>query len=270
MSTTDRTDMSAARIDDLERIERGPEAWRLATAAYDTLLDLLGDLSPHEWDRPTVCEPWTVTDMVRHVLGAAESFASVRESLRQQVWASRHADEFGGSSLDAWTGLHVRRHADLGPPELLARLRETAPATVRGRSRFPALLGRIPVPMPEVGSLPSGSPERITLGDLYTVINTRDAWLHRIDITRATDREPRLDPETDGRILEDVVVEWARRHGRPFHLTLDGPAGGVYTQGEGGPRLRHDAVDFAWILSGRGEPDATDPGADLLGTRVIF
>jgi uncharacterized protein (TIGR03083 family) len=270
VSTTDRTDMSATRIDDLERIARGPEAWELATAAYDALIDLLDDLSPEEWEQPTVCEPWTVADVVRHLVGAAESFASVREGLRQQLRSSRAKGEFGGSSLDAWTGLHVRDRADLGPSELLARLRQIAPKAVEGRSRFPRLLGRISVGLSEPGSVPDGSPQSVTLGELNTYIYTRDAWLHRVDIVRAVGREPRLDPDVDGRIVEDVVIEWARRHGRPFQLALTGPAGGAYRQGEGGPELELDAVEFAWILSGRGEPDPGEPGADLLTKRVLF
>lgn len=270
MSATDGTDIIATRISDLERIERGPEAWELATTAYDTLIALLEDLSPEEWERPTVCAPWTVADVVRHVVGAAESFASVRDGLRQQIRASRVKGEFDGNPLDAWTGLHVRDHTSLGPEELLARLRHIAPKAVKGRSRFPRLLGRIPVSLSENGSVPDGSPETVTLGELNTCTYTRDAWLHRFDILRAVDHGQRLDPDVDGRIIEDVVIEWARRHGRPFHLTLDGPAGGAYRQGQGGPELELDAVEFAWILSGRGEPDPGAPGADLLTNRVLF
>jgi uncharacterized protein (TIGR03083 family) len=261
---------TVTQVNELERIERGPEAWRLAGAAYNALIAELEGLAPDEWERPTVCEPWTVADVVRHVIGAAESFASLREGIRQQVWASRHADEFGGSDLDAWTGLHVRRHASLEPQELLARLREIAPKAVKGRSRLPALIGRIPVPLPEVGSMPAGSPDGVTLGELNTFVYTRDTWLHRIDITRATDREPTLDPDVDGRIIEDVVIEWSRRHRQPFQLALAGSAGGTYAQGDGGPRMNLDAVEFAWILSGRSEPDPSIPGADLLRTRVLF
>jgi uncharacterized protein (TIGR03083 family) len=248
---------TAIVLDDIERIRRGPEAWELATEAYAALIEQLEALEPGEWERPTVCAPWTVADMVRHLVGAAESFASVREGIRQQVWANRHKREFNGSALDAWTGLHVRKHADLPPPALLARLREIAPRAVRGRSRFPQLLGGIAIPLDQTGSLPPGSPKRVTLGELNTVIYTRDAWLHRIDIARATGREPQLRPELDGRIVQDVAAEWAGRHGAPFRLMLGGPAGGNYTRGSGGPEIQLDAVEFAWILSGRGTPPPT-------------
>ncbi|MEX2551369.1 MAG: maleylpyruvate isomerase family mycothiol-dependent enzyme [Nitriliruptoraceae bacterium] len=261
---------SATDIDHLERIDRSPEAWRLATAAYDALLDLLTSLSPEEWERPTVCEPWSVADMVRHLLGAAEAHASIPEFLRQQVWAMGHKGEYDGNALDAWTGLHIRRHADVEPDALLARLRDVAPRAVRARSRFPALPGRIPVPVDATGNTATGSPDRVTLGELNTVIFTRDTWLHRIDIARAVDREPNIDPDIDSRIVEDVVIEWAHRHGAPFRLTLTGPAGGDYAQGADGPEMELDAVRFAWILSGRDDPAPNAPGAELLTARVLF
>ncbi|MFW5934171.1 MAG: maleylpyruvate isomerase family mycothiol-dependent enzyme, partial [Actinomycetota bacterium] len=196
-------------IDELTRIARGAEAWRLATAAYDALLELLTSLLAEEWEQPTVCQPWTVADTVRHLLGAAQAHASIPEFLRQQTWALRHKGEFDDNALDAWTGLHVRRHAGLGPQHLLERLRETAPRAVRARSRFPALLGRIAVPVDETGNTAAGSPAKVTLGQLNTVVFTRDTWLHRIDIARAIGREPELDRHVDGRIIEDLVIEWA-------------------------------------------------------------
>lgn len=82
-------------------------------------------------------------------------------------------------------------------------------------------------------------------------IYTRDAWMHRIDITRATGRELVLTPEHDGRLVDDVVQEWSRSHGRPYRLSLTGPAGGTWTHGQGGEQMTLDAVEFCRVLSGR-------------------
>ena len=60
--------------------------------------------------------------------------------------------------------------------------------------------------------------------------------MHRLDIARATGRDMVLTPEHDGRIIADVVAEWARRHGQPFTLALSGPAGGQWRAGDGGDR----------------------------------
>lgn len=88
--------------------------------------------------------------------------------------------------------------------------------------------------------------------------------MHRVDVSRATGRPLDLTTEHDGRIVADVVAEWARRHGRPFSLMLLGPAGGTFRAGEGGEELGLDAVDFCRTLSGRGT------GAGLRAQPVPF
>ena len=60
-----------------------------------------------------------------------------------------------------------------------------------------------------------------------------------------------LTPEHDGRIVADVVADWARRHGEPFELVLEGPAGGSYRSGTSGERLSLEAVELCRLLSAR-------------------
>lgn len=240
------------------------DAREVALAVSDRLLTLLERLEPDDWGAPTECGEWDVADVVRHLVGAARANASVREAVRQQVWAGRHKKEFAGNDLDAMNALQVRDHAHLVPDDLVARLRSLSAAAVRGRMRFPRLLRRVPVPLAQTGSTAAGMPTSVTLGHLMEVIYTRDLWMHRVDIARATGSELEVDHESDARIVEDVVAEWARRHGEPFHLVLSGPAGGEFTQGEDGTRIEHDAVEFCRILSGRA------PAEGLLATRVLF
>ena len=102
------------------------------------------------------------------------------------------------------------------------------------------------------------------LGYLNDLIYTLDAWMHRVDITRTTGRAMVLDAEHDGRLLADIVAEWARRHGRPVTLELTGPAGASYAQGADGEVIRMDAVEFARTVSLRTE------GTGLLAHAVPF
>ena len=88
--------------------------------------------------------------------------------------------------------------------------------------------------------------------------------MHRVDISRVTGRSLVLTPEHDGRIVADVVAEWARRHGCSFRLELTGPAGGTFIKGDGGEAITLDAVEFCRILSGRAV------GAGLLTQEVPF
>lgn len=248
----------------IRRIRRDTDAREVALAAYDRLLALLEELSPGDWQRSTECAPWSVSDMVGHLLGAAEANASFPTLLRQQLHGFRHRSRFGGNALDAANDLQVRDHADLTPDERVEELRRLAPLAVEGRMRLPGLLRRIDVPLDAGGSAAPGTPTRLNLGHLMDAVFTRDVWLHRIDIARATDRPVDTDSDVDRRIVEDIVAEWAGRHGEAFELVLHGPAGGRFRQGTAGVRLEDDAVGFCRALSGRA------PAEGLLRTRVLF
>jgi len=101
------------------------------------------------------------------------------------------------------------------------------------------------------------------------VILTRDPWMHRLDLARATGQDLVLTADHDGVLVADVVAEWARRHGQPYQLELTGPAGGSWTSGTGGEEIVMDAADFCRVLSGRPGSDA-DPPRGLLATQVPF
>jgi hypothetical protein len=76
-------------------------------------------------------------------------------------------------------------------------------------------------------------------------------WAHRIDICAATGRAMEPTADHDGRLIADIVAEWAVRHGEPFELVLEGPAGGKFAQGAGGERVEIDGLEFVRVLAGR-------------------
>ncbi|MFU8840603.1 MAG: maleylpyruvate isomerase family mycothiol-dependent enzyme [Nitriliruptoraceae bacterium] len=266
------------QVDEIVPITRSSDARQVALAAYDRLLELLRSLEPGEWRAPTACPGWDVAAMVGHLIGAAKAGGSVRENLRQQAWGKRHARRFGGNTLDAANQRQILDHAGLSPAERVDELARIAPAAVAGRLRLPRPMRRVSVAIDAGGSTARGMPDRLALGHLMDVVYTRDVWLHTIDIARATGRTYRPDPAVDGRLVEDVVAEWAGRHGQPFLLTLTGPAGGRFRQGDGGGHLHLDAIDLCLLLSGRAQPGDADvevvaepaSAAELLATRVLF
>ncbi len=260
MSTDTATDVAT-----ITRITRDSDAREVATVAYDQLLAQLKRLEPTHWDVRTDCPDWHVADMVRHLVGAAKGYGSVPQMLRQQAWGFLHKRDYDGNALDATNDLQVRDHADLSPGQLVTALRELAPRAVAGRLRTPGVVRRRDVPVDATGSTATGQPSTLNLGHLMDAVLTRDVWLHSIDIERATGVEVDRSRQPDARIVEDVVAEWAARHGQPFELVLTGPAGGRYRQGAGGEQLEHDAIEFCRVLSGRAEP--THP---LLAQRIWF
>jgi uncharacterized protein (TIGR03083 family) len=234
------------------------EAMHLATTEYDRLLAVVDHLMAEDWSRPTDCVGWDVKAMLSHILGALDLLADPTERSRQMTAAAKVAAETGVLRLDAMTALQVREHDGLTPDELTRALHEAAPRALAARRATTQAMRDTPFDP----QLPGES--GWTMGYLSDVIHTRDPWIHRVDICRAVGREPELSAAHDGRIVADVVADWARRHGQPFALTLSGPAGGTYIRGHGGDDLRLDAVEFCRILSGRAG------GSGLLDTRVIF
>lgn len=227
----------------------------LAGEEYRRLDDLLRALRPDEWGRPTDCEEWDVRAMVAHLVGAAAAAASPRELVRQSVRGRRlRAD---GDLVDKMNAVQVAERSDRAPERLIADLTAAGERAVGARSRIPRLLLALRLPFgPPLGTKP--------LGYLMGRIYTRDAWMHRMDISSATGHQPVLSGEHDGRIVADVVAEWAARHGSPYSLTLTGPAGGTWARPGRGPSYTLDAVEFARIMSGRGSRDG------LLATTVPF
>ena len=243
------------RVDSSRRIA-GDEVWALAATEYRRMLELLRTLGDSDWTRPTDCTAWDVRAMLGHLVGAAEGFANPAEMVHQYRLGAnvlKRAGADGHRPVDGANAVQVRDRAGATGAELIARYERAIPKALQWRHR----LRWIPMSMQDDGG-------RFSLRELYEVILTRDTWIHRVDITRATGRDMALTPEHDGRLVEDCVLDWAKKHRRPFSLVLSGPAGGRFEAGTGEPPIDVDAVEFIRALSGRGVQQ------EILGTRVVF
>lgn len=90
-----------------------------------------------------------------------------------------------------------------------------------------------------------------------------------MDITKAAGVEPVLTADHDGRLIADMVAEWASTHTDPIRLELTGPAGGDYRRGNdiSHHEVLHtviDSVDFIRGVSGRA------PGEGVLTHALPF
>lgn len=238
------------------------EAMHLQAQELERTLAMLRSLDQADWSAATDCPAWDVRAMYQHVLGACEAGASMRENVHQLRSARKHRKQQGGPLEAALSAVQVRERADLGPAQIVEQLSAIAPKAVRGRSRVPALVRNH-------AKLAIDGPVHETwkLGYLIDTIYLRDLWMHRVDAARATGRSLELSADHDGRIVADVVAEWARRHGRPFALELAGPAGATFTHDPDSPdaeRISLDAVELCRILAGR------EPATGLLKTIVPF
>ncbi len=238
------------------------EAMRLQADELQRTLAVLRSLDDAAWSAQTDCPAWDVRAMYQHVLGACEAGASMRENFHQLRRARAYRKQHGGPLEAALSAVQVSERADLGSAQIVERLAAIAPKTVRGRTRVPALMrnhAKMAVDGPVI--------ETWKLGFLIDTIYLRDLWMHRVDVSHALNRPLQISANHDGRIVADVVAEWARRHGKPFLLDLAGPAGGTYAHDPDCREAEHiaiDAVEFCRTLAGR------QPAAGLLDTVVPF
>lgn len=244
-------------INDIHAIDR-VEAHTLADTENQRVLDLLSSLADDEWSRRTDCTNWDVRAIAGHLLGAVEGFRSPRALVHMMRAAKKTADD--GSFVDGMTASQIQERADLTHAEILDRFATAAPRSTRFRAGVPAPFRAMPMKQ----ELLSGQTETWKFGYLLDIILTRDMWMHRVDIARATGRELELSHDHDGRIVADAVAEWGRRHGKPFTLELTGPAGGTFSGSGADEPITVDAVELCRIFSGRA------PGHGLLNQEVPF
>lgn len=241
------------------------EARHLATTEYARLVEQLRMLSPSDWEKPTECPMWDVRAMAGHSLGMMSDFTSLRSVMRRMSAATKTAKKTGQPLVDAMTAMQVADNASLSTDDLISRIAEIGPRAARWRTRANKVLRSMPM-KEEV----AGKPETWRMSYLFDTILTRDPWMHRVDISQATGHELMLTTDHDARIIADVVAEWARRHGKPFTLTLTGPVGGEFVGGEfvagdsQGEQITIDAVEFCRVLSNRAQ------GQGLLTQEVPF
>jgi uncharacterized protein (TIGR03083 family) len=248
--------MTATDASSIPPLQR-PETTTLAEHEHARMADLLASLSDDDWRKPTDCPAWDVRALAGHAYGMTETFSALPKFARDMIAGTRAAGD--RPQVDGMTEVQVSRYAPLTTGELVARLRTSGPAQARWRSRR-RVMRHIPLKVDRR----DGTKEKWKLSFIVDIILTRDSWMHRVDIARATGKEMALTPAHDGRLVADVVAEWARRHGQPFSLELTGPAGGVFKNGEGGEHITIDAVEFCRILSGRA------PASGLLTEEVPF
>ena len=226
------------------RIKR-PEARVLAEEEFRRFAALMGSLSADEWAVPTDCTEWDVRKVALHVLGSGDaqaSFPTFVHQLRRGVPLNKEIDSHHW--VDGMNELQIRERAHLSNDEVVAQLSAIGPRAVKGRWGTPPPMRYLPIPFgPPIGWT--------SLKYLLDVGFPRDVWAHRIDICAATGRDMHLTADHDGRLVADIVGEWADIHGHAFELVLEGAAGGKFNQGTGGERVEIDAIDFIRVLSGR-------------------
>ncbi|NOH01442.1 MAG: maleylpyruvate isomerase family mycothiol-dependent enzyme [Chloroflexi bacterium] len=254
---------TVARAEDIS-YPKADEAHRLMTDAFACFMRLIESLHPDDWSKPTPCAEWDVHDMVAHQAGGYLSGVSYREMFRQYTRIPKP----GQLPEDAINALQVNERKHMTPAELIAELKQTGPKAIHNWAYGFRAVKWIAVPHAIAGFM--------SLRYLMWVIHSRDTWMHRLDICRAVNRPFEQTHEHDGRIVELVVRDAAKKLSKrlancAITLCLTGIAGGIWRIGKGEPaaEMKMDALDFNIFISGRFSHEEGMKRARMSGDRSL-
>ncbi|MGH2753197.1 MAG: maleylpyruvate isomerase family mycothiol-dependent enzyme [Actinomycetota bacterium] len=211
----------------------------------ERMLRLLRTLDPDEWDAPTDCDRWSVKDIVSHLIGWAEFFSSGKEFRHQFAASIRRRKELG-NPVNAQNEQQVEDRRHLSPDELIERFEGAMARFLNFRMKVGRYAHFVPWYDPSIIGLSN-------LGYIARVIYTRDVFMHRIDISRATDRPVVLE-HADAELLADVVRDWAKR--RKVDATIDlGSVGKFLAGAPHRATIAGNGVQFSRVMTGRAGPE---------------
>ncbi len=236
------------------------QAFGLLQVELERFTALVETLGPDDWGKPTACTAWNVRDMLAHQVGGYASGTGHKEMFRQYT-AKPKKEQL---PEDAVNELQLRERAGKSPAELIAELRQVGPVAIQKWAYQFRLIKPIVAPHPVGG--------RLALRHLMWVIHSRDTWMHRLDICRATHHEFQQTREHDGRIaalvMRDVDILLRKKlGGRAVVFDLSGVAGDVWKvgTGEAAATIQMDVLDFNIFASGRFSYDEARARAALSG-----
>lgn len=225
----------------------------MARVELSRFLTLVESLEEDDWKQPTDCTAWNVRAVLAHQASHPKGAASVWEFI-DQFNPFRFLSYIGKGMnlLDAANQRQVDIRAQRSTGELITEIRQYAEPSIQNRQSFPFFIRMMTIPVPAQSFKVSGA-------DLLDIIYTRDMWMHRYDIARATGREFVRTAEHDGRIVELIVRELQQSLARTlgsravtYHLT--GAAGGTWQLGSSDtPEVTFtlDVMELNRIASGR-------------------
>ena len=230
------------------------ETLRLLRRESDAFAATLEGLSSADWDRPTTCPPWTVRQLVAHVIRQVDSYiGSVEQGMRGEAGPPE--------SREARTQ-RMNEIASQEPAEILADFRATV-------DRFEDWFGRLSPEQLDVLGPHSHGPRSAAW---FAEQRLAEVAFHRLDLDRSLGRPGDLD-QTTARFLLPMLLELnvpaiVRRDGTggdgTYQLGVRGDSGASWRL-EFGPgaltvtrgtdsteaRFEADAAALALLLYGR-------------------
>ena len=242
------------------------------------LLELLAELSPEDWQRPTACPLWSVKDIAAHLLGGDVGVLSrKRDRFTLNLTEYKTLAELINQLNSQWVAATAR----MSPRLLCELLAFTGPSV---EAYFKSLdLSAIGEPVSWAG--PDPAPVWFDVAREFT-----ERWHHQQQIRHATARPAIYAPhlfapvlETFMRSLPHSFRDLAAGEGTLVRINITGDAGGSWFLEKGkdgwnldkngeGPPATEIAIpqDMAWRFFTKGvTPDAARRSATIHGQAVL-
>ncbi len=236
------------------------EAHILLCTELERIVALAKTLEGDDWSKPTACTAWNVRDMLAHQAGSYASGTGYKEMIHQYLSLPK-ARQLPEDAINE-TQLFDRKGKS--PADLIAELESVGPVAAQKWAYQFKLMKLVTIPHRTAGSL--------NIGHLMMVVHSRDTWMHRLDICRATERKFEQTAEHDGRIAALVMLDVAKcllkimdKHSIVFDLA--GTAGGRWKIGndEASATINMDVLDFNIYASGRSTYEQARQKATIVG-----
>jgi len=202
------------------------------------LVSYLEELPEAAWDKPTLCEGWSVRDLVSHLIGNAADIVAQR---------------LDGAGSPEYNQRQVDERKDRSPAELLAEWAEAGPALEAGISSFDDDFWT--TPYLELG----------TVGEALQRL-VEDIWVHAQDIRIPLGDEPVTGPGLDA-VLDCISRDLPSRCARSapevgsVRIATNGTVRDVAISPDGiGVAVEGDPIAIA--LAGTGRVDLATAQAD--------
>jgi uncharacterized protein (TIGR03083 family) len=215
------------------------------------LIDLLKDLQPQEWQRPTACAPWLVRDVVAHMLGADLSrLARTRDG---HTGNSPAPGEPLPAFIHRFNQDWVSAASRVSPAMLVELFTTTSPHVLRmWRDLDLDVLGE---PVSWAG--PDPAPRWLDCARDFT-----EYWVHQQQIRDATERPDTPRPrvvhtvlDTFLRALPHTLAHRDDAEGTIVTIEVDGPGGGTWSWQRSGQHWRPTSDNSAATTTLTTDPD---------------
>lgn len=198
------------------------------------LIDLLRDVQPDEWQRPTACAPWLVRDVVAHLLG--NDLSRLARTRDGHTGNSPRPGEPLPAFIHRFNQEWVSAASRVSPAVLVDLFDTTSPQVLRMWRDLD--LDALGGPVSWAG--PDPAPLWLDCARDFT-----EYWVHQQQIRDATDR-----PDTGGPTVVHMVLDTFLRalphtlahredvEGTVLTVEVDGPGGGIWSWQRSGHHWR--------------------------------